>query len=189
MSRKPPLKQNWHPPLNPNDVALWEDIKKTVKRLPKAAPKKEKLVVAEACKEKPEVSAPNLEKKPVAKTAKPYTPSAPSSAFDRATLRKIKTGRIAIDDRLDLHGMRQDAAHRALTGFIFSAHRHGYKLVLVITGKGDRFSKSEGVLRAQLPRWLKETELSRAVLSFSKASIPHGGEGAFYVRLRKLIRS
>jgi DNA-nicking Smr family endonuclease len=115
-------------------------------------------------------------------------PSAPVSSFDRVTLRKIKSGRLKIEDSIDLHGMRQEGAHRVLESFILGAYAHGIKLVLVITGKGDRFSgkKGEGgVLKKYVPLWLKETNLRHIVLGFSKASIAHGGEGAFYVRLRK----
>jgi DNA-nicking Smr family endonuclease len=181
MSRKPP-KPNWHPQLKLDDAALWEDVKKTVKRLPKSAVQKEKLNATEKAKEKIEAVPLKLEKKAAPKIAEPLLPS---TSFDRMTLRKIKSGRIGIDDTLDLHGLSQEAAHRALEAFIFHACRRGFKLVLVITGKGDRFSTSEGVLRGQLPRWLKETELRRAVLGFNKASTSHGGDGAFYVRLRK----
>lgn len=179
---RPPSKPNWHPPLKLDDAALWEDVKKTVKRLPKGAVQKEKPDAAKHVKEKIEITPLKLEKKPAPKIAAPLSPSA---SFDRVTLRKIKNGRIGIDDTLDLHGLRQDAAHRALDHFIFSARRRGFKLVLVITGKGGRFLKSEGVLRSQVPRWLKETELRHAILSFAKASAAHGGEGAYYVRLRK----
>jgi len=188
MSRRPPSKA-WHPPLKPDDVALWEDVKKTVKRLPKKAAAKEKPAPPKADKEPPKplrLEKKAAGKKPAVRMTAPMPQPQPPQVFDRTTLRKIKSGRIRVDDTLDLHGMRQEAAHRALTGFIGSAQQHGYKLVLVITGKGGRFSKSEeGVLRQQLPRWLKETDLSRKVLSFSKASVAHGGDGAFYVRLRK----
>jgi DNA-nicking Smr family endonuclease len=190
MPPKPPPRPDWHPPLDPADVAMWEDVKKTVKRLPKAVVQKENPALVKARREKSEPAPLTFEKK-VAEKKPPPKIAMPAvlTGFDRTSLRRIKSGRVKIDDSLDLHGLNQNAAHRALTGFISSAQRRGCKLVLVITGKGDRFSKSEGVLRSQLPRWLKETELSGAILSFSKASVAHGGEGAFYVQLRKISRS
>ena len=174
-----PQKPNWHPPLDPEDAALWEDVKKTVRRLQKTRTA-EKSQPAKAPKLKLQAFRPD--EKALPKTAAALKPA---STFDRLTLRKIKSGKISIDDRLDLHGLNQEAAQRRLEAFILSAQQRELKLVLVITGKGDRFSKKEGILRQQLPRWLKETQMHRAILSFSKAAITHGGEGAFYVRLRK----
>lgn len=182
MSRRP-VKSGWHPPLDPHDAALWEDVKKTVRRLPKAARKKEKLAVSTSRLEKPAPAPVRLEKKSIVKKA--VTNAAPA-VIDRMTMRKIKKGRVKIDDTLDLHGMRQEAAHRALEGFIHAAQKRGCKTVLIITGKGDRFAKSEGILRKEVPRWLKETDLRHKISGISKAAASHGGEGAFYLRLRKL---
>ena len=42
-----------------------------------------------------------------------------------------------------------------------------------------------GVLRRSVPQWLSEPELRAVVLSFTTASLRHGGEGALYVQLRK----
>jgi DNA-nicking Smr family endonuclease len=193
MSKRPPsklpLKSLWHPPLAPEDVALWENVKKTVKRIQNANPKN-KNKEADAVKlplEKLITLQPKPEKKEKA-SVKTVKFSAPASSFDRIALRKIKSGQMKIEDSIDLHGMRQEGAHRALENFMISAHTRRMKLVLVITGKGDRFSERKGeggVLRKYVPLWLKETKLRHLVLSFSKASIAHGGEGAFYVRLRK----
>jgi DNA-nicking Smr family endonuclease len=37
-----------------------------------------------------------------------------------------------------------------------------------------------------VPQWLAEPEFRTIVLSYTAASIRHGGEGALYVRLRRL---
>jgi DNA-nicking Smr family endonuclease len=60
--------------------------------------------------------------------------------------------------------------------------------VLVITGKGarsDDFTADRGVLRRQVPLWLKSAELRDYVIGFDAAHAAHGGEGALYVRLRR----
>ncbi len=175
-------KSVWHPPLQPEDAALWEDVKKTVKRIAKEKAENELRIAAQKSPAPSLKSAPaGLEQKIA---AKPQAP--PASAFDRVSLRKIKTGKLPVEDVLDLHGLRLDAAHHALEAFILTCAARGLKLVLVITGKGDRFVKSEGgVLRQSVPRWLKESGLARAVSGFTKAAQAHGGEGAFYVRLKK----
>ncbi|MEC7257418.1 MAG: Smr/MutS family protein, partial [Pseudomonadota bacterium] len=43
-----------------------------------------------------------------------------------------------------------------------------------------------GILRRQVPHWLTTPPLAQAVLDFTPAHIRHGGEGAFYVYLRRL---
>jgi DNA-nicking Smr family endonuclease len=92
-----------------------------------------------------------------------------------------------IDARLDLHGMTQTRAHRALFGFLQRAHHEGLTFVLVITGKGKMgVAESErGVLRRQVPQWLSLPEFRSLVVGFEEAHIGHGGEGALYVRIRR----
>lgn len=107
--------------------------------------------------------------------------------FDRSTESKLKKGRLPIEGRLDLHGMTQDEAWRALSRFIPAAVRQEKRTVLVITGKG-RVSESGGVLRRMVPLWLTETELRRHVIGITAAQPKDGGSGALYVRLRRSDR-
>jgi DNA-nicking Smr family endonuclease len=46
--------------------------------------------------------------------------------------------------------------------------------------------QERGVLRRLVPQWLAEPELRAIVLSYDTAGARHGGEGALYVRLRRL---
>ncbi len=132
------------------------------------------------------------------RTSQPAARATPPLAdFDPRKAKKISSGRAGIDARIDLHGMRQDDALARLRAFLFDAHAHGLKTVLVITGKGrdiddpttpyvdtlDRFPR--GVLRRNLPRWLAEPDLRAIVVSYTQASQRHGGDGAFYVELRR----
>jgi DNA-nicking Smr family endonuclease len=43
-----------------------------------------------------------------------------------------------------------------------------------------------GVLRRQVPQWLGLPEFRSFVIGFEDAHVAHGGEGALYVRVRKL---
>ncbi len=126
----------------------------------------------------------------------------PIADFDRRQARRIGAGRIEIEARIDLHGMRQSEAHAALRRFIVTSHARGLRWVLVITGKGapeglrseethfrpwlgGHIGEGErGVLRRNVPRWLSEPELRAFVVSFTAAAIRHGGDGALYVHLR-----
>ncbi|HEV7277854.1 MAG TPA: Smr/MutS family protein [Devosiaceae bacterium] len=111
--------------------------------------------------------------------------------LDPRLRRRLGRGQIAIDGTIDLHGMRQAEAHAALRRFLHARVARGDRTVLVITGKGLRGSDGgtaiaeRGVLRAMLPIWLGERELAPLVSGWDVAARGHGGEGAFYVRLRR----
>ena len=115
--------------------------------------------------------------------------------IDRKTSLKLKKGKVKIDYKLDLHGLTQIEAKQALEQAILGAWKNKLRLILVITGKGLRQSKSNelsdngatGILRRIVPRWLKEAPLSNFVLAFSSAQQTHGGSGALYVLLRRSI--
>jgi DNA-nicking Smr family endonuclease len=85
--------------------------------------------------------------------------------------------------RLDLHGMTQEEAHRALSHFVARAQEDGLRALLVITGKGG--AGRGGVLREAVPRWLEEPLLRGRVLSVAPAQPKDGGGGALYVLLRR----
>ena len=100
---------------------------------------------------------------------------------------KIKRGRLDVDAKLDLHGLRQDEAQRALTSFLRRAQADGAKVAIVVTGKGQ--SREEGgVLRRVVPMWLQAPNLRDVVVGFGEAARHHGGEGALYVRIRRADR-
>jgi DNA-nicking Smr family endonuclease len=110
---------------------------------------------------------------PPARTAKSI------DALDRRTATRLKRGTLAIEARLDLHGMTQAEAHDALTRFIARAQKHGSRAVLVITGKS-------GVLHSAVPRWLNEGDNRGRILAIRRAHAQHGGEGALYLMLRRV---
>jgi DNA-nicking Smr family endonuclease len=105
--------------------------------------------------------------------------------LERRLKQRLARGTRAIDARLDLHGFTESEAHDALLRFLRSSQSKGAKVVLVITGKG-RLGREHGVLRRAVPLWLKLPEFRQAVVSFEPASVGHGGEGALYVRVRKV---
>jgi DNA-nicking Smr family endonuclease len=117
--------------------------------------------------------------------------------FDARKAKKIGSGRVRIEARLDLHGMRQDDALGRLRAFLVDCHARHLKTVLVITGKGRDFDdvsvpyadtldrSPRGVLRRNLPRWLAEPDLRAIVVGYISAAQQHGGDGAFYIELRR----
>ena len=177
-------------PLSEEERALWESVARQAKPLrKKQRPAKADTVAAEA--ERPSAPKPATPPKPLpsAKIARAprldQPPAAPPLArLGRRERSQLSRGRKEIEARLDLHGMTQTRAHRALSGFLQRAHREGLSFVLVITGKG-RSGGESGVLRRQVPEWLSLPEFRAFVVGFEEAGIGHGGEGALYVRIRR----
>src|ERR1700674_24486 len=143
--------------LSEEERALWESVARQAKPLRKkhrvtdsqaSSPKAEVPVAAKAVAHP--TSAIPVVVSPPKKPAVP--PLAPLGRRERSQLSK---GKKEIEARLDLHGMTQARAHRALSGFLHQAHGEGLTFVLIITGKGKIGSEAErGVLRRQVPQWL-----------------------------------
>jgi DNA-nicking Smr family endonuclease len=178
-----------------DDAALWEKFAESAAPLKRgraraAAPKPGK-ITAPVAKETPQVPRPTQQApKPLPKPA--HVPRA--APLDRQTSRQLDKGRLEVEARLDLHGMRQRDAHAQLRRFLKTAQARGLRHVLVITGKGAEQTASKsfyeederGVLRNAVPHWLAEPEFAALVVSFSPAPRRLGGEGALYVRLRRV---
>lgn len=108
--------------------------------------------------------------------------SGPRPEIDQKARRRLARGRLAIDATLDMHGMTLVEAEAALRGFVAYHRTQGHQWVLVVTGKGMR---GEGRLRRALPGWLAAAPLAAQIVEYDMAAIPHGGGGAFYLRLRR----
>jgi DNA-nicking Smr family endonuclease len=105
------------------------------------------------------------------------------AGLDRASAERLKRGRYPVEGRLDLHGMTQAEAHRALAGFVRISQTIGRRCVLVITGHGRA---SGGVLKTAVPRWLAEPDLRAGILAIAAAQPRDGGSGALYLLLRRV---
>ena len=116
-------------------------------------------------------------------------PALPVVRLDRKEKKRLARGTEPIDGRIDLHGKTQSEAHAALLGFLRRARAEGARFVLVITGKGGVFGRGSsgepGILKRQVPMWLRLPEFRLHVLAVEDAHRTHGGEGALYIRLRR----
>jgi DNA-nicking Smr family endonuclease len=99
--------------------------------------------------------------------------------IDRRTAERLRRGQLAIDYRLDLHGMTREEAYEQLGTSIATSWEAGRRVILVITGKG------QGILRDAVPRWLNEGSNRRRIIAFCVAQPKHGGGGALYVLLKR----
>ncbi len=178
-----------------NDIELWARVvesarplrKRTVAQLPEPPAPSRPRKAAKAPEPPRQPPAPKAPPKPA--------PAVRGETLDRQTARKLEGGRLPVEAKLDLHGMRQRDAHAELKRFLKSAQAKGQRHVLVITGKGTAADArsfyaedARGVLRQAVPHWLAAPDLAYVVVSFSPAPRRLGGDGALYVRLRKARR-
>jgi DNA-nicking Smr family endonuclease len=185
------------------DAALWAEVVRGVRPLPgrrrqspampKAAPRPD----VEATVPRPAKTPRRPRPAEPATTRPAHVAERGLAGLDKRQADRLRRGEIAIDARLDLHGMTQAAAHRALDAFLGGALAAGRRCVLVITGKGAAreaaaqpgtrlvLGENTGVLRAMLPRWIDEGPHATRVVALQPAHRRHGGGGAFYVYLRR----
>ena len=192
--------------LSAEERRLWDSIARQAEPLhPKAAPP----APAPAPPKTPAPKMPQPAREPplypfrMGEKAPPKTVKdnlAPSMAealrakpptMDQKAHKRLTRGKLKPDGRIDLHGMTASEAHPYLTSYLLTAHAEGRRLVLVITGKGklrDELAPMpvrRGVLRHQVPHWLALPPLRAIVMQITPAHIRHGGEGAYYVYLRR----
>ncbi|ACI57206.1 Smr protein/MutS2 [Rhizobium leguminosarum bv. trifolii WSM2304] len=127
-------------------------------------------------------SAP-MPPQPAAPTA-PKPPAGVHHPLEKPVKRKIAKGRLALEARIDLHGLVQSEAHVILLDFLIRAHERGMRHVLVITGKGSSMG-SDGALKRAVPLWFSKPEFRYLISSYESAAQHHGGEGALYIRLSR----
>jgi len=184
------------PPLSEHDTLVWQKVTETIKPLDDRA---------RAPDIPPRRMVRDLRENRALPSAWHSRPAPePTPKLDRKMRRQLSTGRMDVDRSIDLHGMTQDQAFSRLCATIEGAVRRGDKAVLVVTGKcGRRYAQTDvtpaayrtrddfeqfgGVLKRMLPLWLGGPELKPFIQSYGPAAKEHGGDGAFYVILRKRV--
>ena len=97
---------------------------------------------------------------------------------------------------LDLHGFSLDEANKQVEQLIYKSYEAGVRRLIIITGKGlhsenekDPYvSRDFGKLRYSVPDYIRKSiELMKKINNLEDAKIEDGGEGAFYINLRKKL--
>ena len=98
--------------------------------------------------------------------------------------------------KIDLHGFSLEEANKKIEDVIKNYYGIGVKKIIVITGKGlhsnhiedPYISKDLGILKNSVPEFIKNNkELMSLIQSIEMAKIDDGGEGAFYIYLKKKL--
>lgn len=176
--------------LSAADQRLWQHVLKTVKPIKSAKTAVKSDVRKVASAKSPSTKSTGKKVEHISEnselTAKPLrgavTKTLSVQPLDRNTRKKISKNDLPIAATVDLHGMTEAEAYKAIRRFIARAFDSEKRIVLVITGKGK---VGGGVLRRALPLWLEGEVLRSMVSGYSQAADKDGGAGAFYVRLRK----
>lgn len=130
--------------------------------------------------------APKRKASPPAPRAQPLPasprPAAAPEDVEPNRKRRLTRERDPIEARIDLHGFGRFEAEDQLRGFLTSCQARGMRAVLVITGQGRL---GGGVIRASFAEWMHAPTLRAVVSGYTVAHQRHGGNGAFYVTLRR----
>lgn len=197
--------------LSAREERMWQRVTKSIRRLEDRHPEPEVMdddKIAELPPpavsrethhppkpyERPKASREELEKllsghtgprihERLTKHLKPEAPKPGASVADRGGEKRIQRGKFEIGPSLDLHGETQSTARANLLRFIVSNRNAGLRSVLVITGKGRG---GRGVLRARFLEWIGDADFRMHVGGYARANQKHGGDGAFYVFLRRV---
>ena len=95
---------------------------------------------------------------------------------------------------IDLHGFSLIDANNFIEKFIKECFENNVHKIIVITGKGLRsqndknpyISKDLSILKNSVPKFIKsQLSLIKLIKEIKQATIEDGGEGAFYIFLRK----
>ena len=117
-------------------------------------------------------------------------------SLEKIDLKKgIKKGSFHIDKKIDFHGKSLLDSEERFNNSIIESYNSGQRCLLFVTGKGlfkskkleesDKPKLYHGIIRSSFIEWARSKKFSKYILSFEQASIEHGGDGAFYVYLRK----
>ena len=108
--------------------------------------------------------------------------------FNKKNTSKIKT--------FDLHGYSLDEANNKIEDLIKDSYKNGISKLIIITGKGlhsqnennPYVSKDLGILKYSVPEYINSNkELMSLIIEIKEAKIEDGGNGAFYVYLKKKL--
>ena len=95
---------------------------------------------------------------------------------------------------IDLHGFTLDEANKTVERLINKSYDEGVSKIRIVTGKGlhsdneknPYISKDFSILKYSVPEHIKKNnELMKLIIEFKEASSHDGGEGAFYIHLKK----
>lgn len=107
--------------------------------------------------------------------------------------KKLKKGKIPIDKKIDFHGFSTNQAKKIFIETINDCFYANKRCILFVTGKGinrGSFNNTNkklyhGKIRNNFLEWVNQKEAASKILNMSPAGFLYGGDGAFFIYLRK----
>ena len=169
--------------LTPEEAALWARVASTIRPLSRAK---------EHGQTQNQIRAARTEPKPIAARAavpakSPQVRDLPGTTLDSSWDRRLRSGSIAPERVVDLHGMSLDRAWRSIDDALDAALRGGERVLLLITGhqRSGEPPVRRGAIRAAVHDWLAASRHAGEIAAVRGAHLRHGGGGSLYIVLRK----
>ena len=160
---------------------------------PEPVPEKPQLPVSKPVYVRPRAQTEDIEKllggfvdsRMHGNTGSKPPPARPQAGMpaDRGEERRVRRGRVPFGASLDMHGHTQMTGRASLLAFVSQNRTLGETSVLVITGKGR---DGQGILKTRLLEWIAEPDFRLHVSGYARANQRHGGEGAYYLFLKRI---
>ena len=108
--------------------------------------------------------------------------------------KKLKKNKIPIDRKIDFHGCSLDEAKNFFFNTINDCFLKNFRCILFITGKGSVKKENDyyqdtmlyyGKIRNNFLNWVNHNAVQSKILNVQQANTKTGGDGAFFVYLRK----
>ena len=108
--------------------------------------------------------------------------------------KKLKKNKIPINRKIDFHGCSLEEAKKIFFNTINDCFLKNFRCILFITGKGSVKKENDyyqdtmlyyGKIRNNFLNWVNHNSVQSKILNVQQANTKTGGDGAFYVYLRK----
>jgi len=174
---------------NDNDTDLWNYVTKTTKKINSNNSLKHHKNIPTKRKQRV-ILTPEIKSQSILKTNNKKRTVTPihfsnennSSGLSKKNIKEIKTGKFKVQSKLDLHGYRLKEAETLFFEFLRKSFNLKKRNILVISGKGEH---GKGKIKLNIPIWIASPSLSNLIHFYSFAAPKDGGNGAYYIRLRK----
>ena len=117
------------------------------------------------------------------------------TAFQKNDInKKLKKNKIPINRKIDLHGCSVEEAKKFFFNTINDCFSKNFRCILFITGKGSIKKENDysqetmlyyGKIRNNFLNWINHNAVQSKILNVQQANTKSGGDGAFFVYLRK----
>ena len=108
--------------------------------------------------------------------------------------KKLKKNKIPINRKIDFHGCSLNEAKKIFFNTINDCFSKNFRCILFITGKGSTKKETDysqntklyyGKIRNNFLNWVNHNAVQSKILNVQQANTKTGGDGAFFVYLRK----